>query len=226
MTQKSENIRDSNDETADQISKGDSDKSQAKGFTLRQIKLQLFEEDIENLELQSFVLPRNISSQLGIEPDPSYLISPSKRKSNPVAQQDERLNSSQDSNEDLVDLMSFQKMARFFKFQKKIKLTSGYTSKLGILRNVRTQKSKKLRTFQESFLKKNQSHLQSFKSRDFTGDTIGTKKFVAQRIKFLNTTKPLEGPNSIPPRSTPTICQEHSKVNFARIKNLRVDGDL
>lgn len=215
------------DDKVEENTQKNENKPEIKAFTFRQKKVELFQGDIEELEIKSFVLPKHISSQLGIEPDPSYLEQPSKKKKpNDENQMDESPTLQESSEEDIRDTISFKKNVKFRFVQRELKLKKGRFSKLSIRRAIRIQKSKKLTIFKESFLKKNQSQLKSFISRDFKGNMIGEDKFVEERIKFLNTVDSLEGPNSIPPRSTPTICQEHSRGNLSRIKNMRVDGDL
>lgn len=215
------------DDNVDDNTEKNEKKPKIKAFTFRQKKVDLFEGDIEELEIKSFVLPMHISLQLGIEPDPSHLEQPSKRKKpNADPQVDESPTSLEITKEDKSDTISFQKDVKFRFVQRKLKLKKGRFSKLFTRRTIQIQKSKKLTIFKESFLKKNQSQIKSFNSRDFKGNMISEDKFVEERIKFLNTVNSLDGPNSIPPRSTPTICQEHSRGNLSRIKNMRVDGDL
>ena len=214
------------DDTIADNTEENENKPEIKAFTFRQKKVELFEGDIEELEIKSFVLPKHISSQLGIEPDPSYLEQPSKKNRSNDTQVDEPPTSMEITEEDKSDTISFQKNVKFRFLQRKLKFNKGRFSKLFTTRAIQTQKSKKLTIFKESFLKKNQSQLKSFFPKDFKGKMIGEDKFVEERIKFLNTVHSLDGPNSIPPRSTPTVCQEHSRGNLSRIKNMRVDGDL
>ena len=193
-----------------------------KGFSINQKKIKLFEGDIEQLKIKSFVLPRYISSQLDIEADLSALVSPSMVTS---TRSEESKNLTPDSKfehgKDDEDSITFKKDVNFLRVQKKFKLASRWVVKSRLKRRVGKQKSRKLTIFKGSLSAKRKTRLKPFESKHFVCERIIEDKFIQQRIKFLNTVQPLVGPNSIPPNSTPTICQEHSKVNLSRTQKFK-----
>jgi hypothetical protein len=205
----------------------DSEKKTTKGFIFKQRKLELLSGNIEDLRIKSFVLPRYISSQLGLEADPSILVSHPMKKSNHGDGPEESIHDDDfNQEEEEKNSISFTKKVNFLRIQTKFNLSTDWVAKVKLKRSIFRQKSSKLTIIKRSLSVKHKTRLRPFESKHFVGKKIGEDKFIQQRIQFLNTVQPLVGSNSIPPQSTPTICKEHSKMNLSRIKNLRVDGDL